>query len=76
MEFGLDLVNKLFNGRGFYDVRAPDTQPGTIQLLVNKTEGINETKIKCLDELSFKTLSQTTLIIYGKCMTFIYLKLL
>ena len=59
----------LLNSRGFYEIMLPEVQPGTpksIQLLINSTEGNNETLIKCNDVGSAALFSETTLIVYGK----------
>ena len=53
---------KILNDRGFYEL--PPTAE-TTRLLVNNTDGINGTVLKCADVLSGQLLQKTTLLVYG-----------
>ena len=53
---------RILNDRGFYEL--PPTAEAT-QLVVNNTDGINGTVLKCADILSGQLLQMTTLLVYG-----------
>ena len=53
---------RILNDRGFYEL--PPTAEAT-QLVVNNTDGINGTVLKCADILSGQLLQETTLLIQG-----------
>ena len=53
---------KILNDRGFYEL--PPTAEA-IRLVVNNTDGINGTVLKCAEILSGQLLQKTTLLVYG-----------
>ena len=53
---------KILNNRGFYEL--PPTAEAT-RLLINKTDGVNGTDLRCADILSGQLIQETTLLVYG-----------
>ena len=53
---------KILNNRGFFEL--PPTAEAT-QLIINNTDGINGTVLRCADILSGNLLRETTLLVYG-----------
>ena len=53
---------KILNDRGFYEL-PPKAE--AIRLVVNNTDGINGTVLKCAEILSGQLLQKTTLLVHG-----------
>ena len=60
--FGRAQKKILLNDRGFYEL-PPKAE--AIRFIVNNTDGINGTVLKCAEILSGQLLQKTTLLVYG-----------
>lgn len=63
-QFTFEQSIRILNDHGFYELPGIEA---TIQLLINRTEGNNGTVVRCDDISSNIVISQTALIVYGKC---------
>ena len=57
---------KILNNRGIYELPPNGTPMEIIQLIINNTDGINGTVLRCANILSGQLLQETTLLVYGK----------
>ena len=63
-----DNTETAFNNLGYYEVRVPDST--TIHLLINGSrKDIHQSTIRCIcmQGITNTILSETTLVVYGKC---------
>ena len=67
----LEPFSKRFlNDDGFYEVRQDNSNTnGVLQMIINDTQQINETVIRCVDggSLESPTMLETIIIVYSKC---------
>ena len=56
---------KILNNRGFFELPPIGIPVEIIQLIINNTDGINGTVLRCANILSGQLLQETTLIVYG-----------
>ena len=56
---------EILNSRDFYELPQIDIPIETIRLVINNTDGINGTVLRCANILSGELLQETTLSVYG-----------
>ena len=55
----------ILNSRGFYEIPQDGANSETIQLVINGTDGNNNTSIRCIESSNLATLFETALHVYG-----------